>query len=536
MGLGACSCPLGCCYKRDMKIAAIDVGTNSFHQIVAQVSEDGTFSIIERTKEMVRLGDRTLVDGVIPAESFHRAAEALSRLRQVAERHRCEEIIAHATSAVREAQNGGAFVRAMRDEAGIELQVIRGDEEARLIYLGVRHRLDFRGRRALIADIGGGSVELIVADAKEIYFVASLKLGVLRLVQESVSTDPISSEERVRLLERLHEVLDDVAKKVRAIGYDLFVLTSGTATALAQMASIRETGQPHSPVHGARFSFSSLYALERELSALPRERRALLGGLDPKRVDSVVPGAILLKTLYEVFAADEATLCDSALREGMLVDYITRNRGAIHLAEEIPDLRRRSVMQLARRCHFPEVHSHHVAKLALSLFRQTRDLHGLSNQDSQLLEYAALLHDVGFHLARSQHHKHSQYIIASCLGPGFSPEEASLLANIARYHRKSTPKKTHESFTKLGKPEQRKVLVLGSLLRLADGLDRGHTSLVRQARVTIASREVKIEVHSHDDPELEIWAARRKGDMFEEVFGRRLVFSSVPALEVQERV
>ena len=519
-----------------MKIAAIDVGTNSFHQIVAQVSEDGSFSIIERTKEMVRPRGSNAGGWGDPAGGLPPGGGGFEALRQVAERHRCEEIIAHATSAVREAENGGAFVRAMRDEADIELQVIRGDEEARLIYLGVRHKLDFRGRRALIIDIGGGSVELIVADTKEIYFVSSLKLGVLRLSQIAVSTDPISPGERARLLEQLHEVLDGVAKKIRAIGFDLFVLTSGTAMALAQMAAVRETGQPLSPIHGAKFSFSSLYALERELSSLPRERRALLGGLDTKRVDTVVPGAILLKTLYEVFAADEAVLCDSALREGMLVDYIARNRGAIHLSEEIPELRRRSVMQLARRCHYPEVHSHHVARLALSLFRQTRDLHGLSNQDSQLLEYAALLHDVGFHLARSQHHKHSQYIIASCLGPGFEPSEVEVIANVARYHRKSTPKKTHEAYSRLPKTEQRKVLVLGSLLRLADGLDRGHTSLVRQARVSVEAREVKVEIHSHDDPELELWGARRKGDMFEEVFGRKLVFSSVAAQEVQDKL
>jgi exopolyphosphatase / guanosine-5'-triphosphate,3'-diphosphate pyrophosphatase len=517
-----------------MKIAAIDVGTNSFHLIVAHVTEDGSFEIIERAKEMVRLGERTLAEGVIPPEAFHRAAEALKKMRQIVERHRCEEIIAHATSAVREAHNGGAFVRAMRDEAGIELQVVRGDDEARLIYLGARRKLDFRGRRALIADIGGGSVELIVADAKEIYLVASLKLGVLRLSQLAVSTDPISAEERARLLERLHDALDPFATRARAMGFDFLALTSGTALTLAQLAAIREAGQPLSPVHGARLSFASLYALERELSAMPREQRALLSGLDPKRVDTIVPGAILLKTLYEVLAVDEATLCDSALREGMVYDYIARNRGAIHLSDEIPDLRRRSVMQLARKCRYPEVHSHQVSRLSLSLFRQTRDLHGLSNQDSQILEYAALLHDVGFHVSRAQHHKHSHYLIESCLRAGFEPREVGIISNVARYHRKSTPKKGHDSFVALQKADQKKVLALASLLRIADGLDHGHNSVVRQARVAISAREVRVEVHSHDDPELEIWGARRKGDLFEDLFGKKLSFVPVPAEEVQE--
>ena len=247
-----------------MKIAAIDVGTNSFHLIVVKISEDGSFEIIERAREMVRLGDRTLVEGVIPPESFDKAAEALRKMKQIAERHRCDEVLAYATSAVREAHNGGAFARAMRDETGISLHVIRGDEEGRLIYLGARQRLNIKGRY-LIADIGGGSVEIVLADQKEIYFVASVKLGVLRLSQVAVNSDPISAEDRARLLERLHHTLDGIAGEVRGMGFSQFVLTSGTAHSLAQLASMREANQPISTIHGAKLSFNSLYALEREL-------------------------------------------------------------------------------------------------------------------------------------------------------------------------------------------------------------------------------------------------------------------------------
>jgi exopolyphosphatase / guanosine-5'-triphosphate,3'-diphosphate pyrophosphatase len=515
-----------------MKIAAIDVGTNSFHLIVVQISEDGSFQIIERAREMVRLGDRTLVEGVIPPESFDKAAEALRRMKQIAERHRCDEVLAYATSAVREAHNGGAFARAMRDETGISLHVIRGDEEGRLIYLGARQRLNIKGRY-LIADIGGGSVEIVLADQKEIYFVASVKLGVLRLSQVAVNSDPISAEDRARLLERLHHTLDGIAAEVRGMGFSQFVLTSGTAHSLAQLASMRETNQSISVIHGAKLSFNSLYTLERELCLLPREKRAQFAGLDPKRLDTIVPGAILLKTLYELFAVDDAILCETALREGMIVDYIARNKSTLNLSEEFPDPKRRSVMQLARRCQYPEEHSRQVTRLALSLFRQTRDLHELSNQDSQLLEYAAILHDIGYHIARSQHHKHTQYLIDSCLTE-FDPEEKAIISQTSRYHQKSMPKKSHPSFMQLSHKTQKKVAILASLLRIADALDRNHTALVRSVRVAISSKEATITVFSHEDPELELFSARRKSDLFEETFGRKVIFISLPAEEVQE--
>jgi exopolyphosphatase/guanosine-5'-triphosphate,3'-diphosphate pyrophosphatase len=516
-----------------MKIAAIDIGTNSFHMIVVQIAEGGSFEIIERVREMVRLGDRTLVEGVIPPESFASAAEALRKMKQLAERHQCEEIMAYATSAVREAHNGGAFARAMLDDTGISIQVIRGDEEGRLIYLGARQRLNIKGRY-LIADIGGGSVELVLADQKEIFFVASVKLGVLRLSQAAVHSDPISAEDHTRLLERLHHTLDNTASEIRSMGFTQFVLTSGTANALAQLASMQETGQSLPSIHGAHLSFARLFSLTQKLCSMNREKRAQLAGLDPKRVDTIVPGAILLKTLYELFAVDDATLCETALREGMIVDYIARNKSALLLSEEFPDPKRRAVMRLARHCKFPEVHSRQVVRLALSLFRQTRELHELSNQDSQLLEYAALLHDIGYFISRSSHHKHTQYLIDNCIGDAFPEEEKAIISHTARYHQKALPKKSHEEFNKLPSKTQKKIMALASLLRIADALDRSHSSQIRSVRVTVSPKEIGIILFSHEEPEVELWAARRKVDMLELITARKVEFSYLPAEEVQE--
>ncbi|MFO0579473.1 MAG: Ppx/GppA phosphatase family protein [Polyangia bacterium] len=518
-----------------MKIAAIDCGTNSFHLLIGQVNAEGQVIAIDRAKDMVRLGDSTFRSGVISAESFARAADALRTFRRIAESHGCDATIAVATSATREADNGGDFVRAMRDETGIDLQVISGEEEARLIYLGARSALPLAGRRALLIDIGGGSVELMVCDARELYFQRSLKLGVLRLLSH-LRGDPPSQDERAQLAELCHRQLEKIAGPMLRIGFDLVALSSGTARALAELiappspprpadGSVREREPPPGAKDRARIvRFSDIYALEQRLCSLPSTERSRLAGLDPRRVDSIVAGVILVRSLLEVFHADEYMLCEAALREGLIYDYAAKNRPGIQLVDEFPDLRRRSVVGLMRRTHVREPHAQHVARLALDLFRGLRPLHGLPNADGELLEFAALLHDIGFYIAASKHHKHGEYLIENVGLPGFSDEETHLLAQIVRYHRKSTPKDSHENFVALSDSLQRKVRVLAGLLRIADGLDRTNRQLVRGIRVRILSKEIELvlSVGNAEDLELEVWSARRKADLMSEVFRRKV--------------
>lgn len=521
-----------------MRIAAIDCGTNSFHLLIGQVNADGVVVTIDRAKDMVRLGDSTFSTGVISPEAFARAAEALRTFRRIAESHSCDAIIAVATSATREADNGGEFVRAMRDETGIDLQVISGEEEARLIYLGARSTLPLASRRALLVDIGGGSVELMVCDGRELYFQRSLKLGVLRLLQQ-LKGDPPTADEIAQLAEHCHRQLEKIAGPMLRIGFDLVALSSGTARALAEL--IAPAQQPPRPVEGIKereppkegkegkdrariIRFGDIYALEQRLCAVSNVDRARLAGLDPRRVDSIVAGVVLVRSLLEVFHADEYMLCDAALREGLIYDYAAKNRPGIQLVDEFPDLRRRSVVGLMRRTEVREPHAQHVARLALDLFRGLRPLHGLPNADGELLEFAALLHDIGFYIAASKHHKHGQYLIENIAMPGFSDDEIHVLAQTVRYHRKSTPKEGHEDFAALAEPLRRKVRVLAGLLRIADGLDRTNRQLVQSVRVRILSKEIELvlSIGSTEDVELELWSARRKADLAEEVFRRKV--------------
>ena len=517
-----------------MKIASIDCGTNSFHLMIGQISAQGQVEVVDRQKDMVRLGDSTFQNGVISPESFLRATEALRTFRKLCDSHQVDATVAVATSATREALNGGDFVRAVRDETGIDLQVISGEEEARLIYLGARSVLPLGNRRALLFDIGGGSVEIMVCDARELYFQRSLKLGVLRLLQMFSREQP-SVDERAQLAEFCHRALEKIAAPIQRIGFDFVAISSGTGRALAEICTplVPRSDAPSSKDKAERSKvvrFSDIFALEQRLFAMTPAERQKMPGLDPRRADSILPGVVLVRSLLEVFHADEYVLCEAGLREGLIFDYAQKHRPDIQLSDEFPDLRRRSVVSLMRRCQVREPHAQQVARLALDIFRGLRPLHGLANYDGELLEFAALLHDAGFYIAASKHHKHGQYLIENVGLSGFSSEEIKILSHCVRYHRKSTPKDTHESFVALGEPLRRKVRLLSSILRVADGLDRTNRQVIESVRCRTQSKEIEltIAVPEGTDLELELWSTRRKADLIEEVFRRKLRFGIVP--------
>ncbi len=522
-----------------VRIAALDVGSNSFHLLVVQVNTAGHFEVLARAKEMVRLGETSLRTGIIPPAIFRRGLEALAALRRIADRHQPDALVAIATSAVREAQNGGEFVRAARDEVGLDIQVVRGREEARLIYLGARGALDLNGHRVALFDLGGGSLEVILADARECYLTDSVKLGVIRLTEEWDASDPPTPRQLVDLRARVRRALEPVIARVRAMGFDFAAISSGTAQALAAILK-RDRGGEHEGADRAesgrtsrptRLTVEDLGELEQKLAGMTVTERAKVPGLDARRADTILAGAVVLRTALELAGADEATVCEGALREGIVADYVASHRPGMLLVEEFPDLRRRSVVELARRCRSDEPHAQHVARLALSLFRQTRELHRLDDSDGELLEFAALLHDVGFHVSPSGHHKHSAYLIETHDMVGFSREEVDIIAATARYHRKAEPppndagkmlRRRHQAFFALPRGARRRVRHLTALLRLADALDRTHARLVRAVRCQVHRKTIELRIEVDGDPELELWAARRKGDLLESLTERKL--------------
>ena len=513
-----------------MRIAAIDLGSNSLHMVLVETDQAGAFTVIGREKEMVRLGASSLSRGRLSAAAMKRALETLRKYKRLAETAGADRILAMATSAVREARNGEDFLERVGRELDIWPRAISGEEEARLIYLAALHSVHLEGRRALVVDIGGGSVELALGRGQALEVAFSGKIGVLRLSEEFVRTDPLSTRNETRLVKHIDHVLKDVLARIRAAGFDTVIGTSGTVLALGALA-LERGGQTPDTLHHATVRAQDVHELRRWLVASDVKARLKVPGLDESRADIIVPGAVVLDTILQRLGATQVVLCEWALREGILLDYIHRHPRAVARAAAFPDVRLRSVMSLAERCGYEERHSRKVAQLALELYDGTARAHRLGPAQRSLLEYAALLHGIGRHISYPGHHKHAYYLIKNAGLRGFSPMEVEILANVARYHRRSPPRKKHTAYAGLPRAERATVQVLAGLLRLAEALDRSHRQVVKGLTVHVGSTVLRIVAHAPGDASLEMWGAPRGAEPLGKVLGKkvRVEFTAAPA-------
>jgi exopolyphosphatase/guanosine-5'-triphosphate,3'-diphosphate pyrophosphatase len=502
-----------------MRIAAIDCGTNSIHMIVVRIRPDLSFEVIDREKEMVRLGSGGLDGKALTRQAMSAALQAFSRFRRLAESHQVDEILAAATSAVREAENGGEFLAAVERQTGIKPQVIPGTEEARLIHLAAVYGVDVAGASAVVVDIGGGSVEITHGAGTSLRVAKSFKLGVIRLTERYVHTDPLSGRDERKLTRHIEDELSRYLRDIRSAGFDRVIGTSGTILSLGTVASV-DRRRTTDEVRNLRVPAKQIRRLRKQVTNLSISERMKLPGLDPRRADLIVAGAVLLDTVLQRLDASDITLCDLALREGLVLDYIQRNRRHIAQAGEYPDIRRRSVIELAERCSYWKEHANQIARLSLSIFDQTRGVHGLTDREREWLEFAALLHDIGTHISYQRHHKHSHYLIRNGDLRGFEPEEAELVALIAKYHRKSSPKKSHADFAALGSKRRRTVRMLAAILRFAETLDRSHAQVVAGVEVHDRGKEFLVKLRTVGDAELELWAAHRQIAPLERALGK----------------
>ncbi|HYB95708.1 MAG TPA: Ppx/GppA phosphatase family protein [Vicinamibacterales bacterium] len=510
-----------------MRLAAIDIGTNSVHMIVVRVRPDFSFEIVDREKEMVRLGAGGLDGKKLTPEAMTAALQALSKFKRLAESHQVDEILAVATSATREAENGGAFLRAIERRTGIRARIITGTEEARLIHLAAVYGVD-TPKPAVVIDIGGGSVEITRGSGSQVDLARSFKLGVIRLTERFVGSDPISNRDERKMVKCIREEVDRYVDLITESGFDRVIGTSGTILSLGVVAIALERGSIPQEVRNLRVPARSLRKLRKTVVELDLEERLRLPGLDPRRADIMVAGAILLDTLLKQLDADEITLCDLALREGVLLDYIQRHRAHIKNIDSYPDVRRRSVIELGERCDWEAEHAKQVAALALTLFDYTRRIHGLGDREREWLEYAGLLHDIGNHISYEKHHRHSYYLIKNGDLRGFEPEEIDVIALLTRYHRRATPKREHIGLTSLPKEARRTVTILSAFLRLAETLDRSRHGVVRGIEVRERMGRIFIKVQAVGDAELEIWAAHKQARALEEALERKVQIEKVP--------
>ena len=513
-------------------LAAIDIGTNSLHLVVARFDDEGHFEVIADEKESVRLGSSGGDMKELTPDAIDRGIAALARFRQVADISDAP-VTAVATSAVREAENADAFIQRARDEAGVEVEVISGVEEARLIQLGILQAVPVFDRRLLLIDIGGGSTEVLIGERGETLAVRSFKLGAIRLTRRFFKTDRLHPGAVDACRRHVRAMLAPMAREVARLGFDVAVGSSGTIEAVAQMVNAaRPDAAPLRSLTNATFTRKETEALVKTLAAASTvTRRRAIAGMEAGRADIILAGAIIAEQAMATFAVDEMVVSGYALREGALLDAFQRRHGAA--LHHLHDLRRRSVTRLAELMDDEPQHSAHVAELALELFDETAKLHGLGDDTRELLEAAALLANVGLYVSHSKHHKHSYYVIRnSDQLSGFTDHEIEMVALVARYHRKSAPSAKHAEFAALRPQDQASVRTMAAILRVAIGLDRTHAGLVTAIRTRREAKTLVIEAVPRDgaDLSLELYTAAERKELLEEVLGRPVVVvEAVPA-------
>lgn len=503
-----------------LRVCVIDVGTNSFHTVIVDAYPNGAYDVLDRFKEMVRLGERGTLGRILTEAAIDRSVRALRRVKLLAEGWGATEYLAYATSAVREAGNGGDFIVRVREATGIDVRVIHGDHEAYLIYQGVRRAVDMRAP-TLIVDIGGGSTEFIIATSERVFYRTSLKLGAARMASEFITTDPVDRSEFTALRRHYRTVLEPVLAAARKHGVRDVVGSSGTIENLSQVY-LNHYGDPDLNIYQQSFDAGSFRQVTKMIMTSSRADRAAMKGIERKRLDQVVAGATLADVILKDMDVDRLRVSPNALREGMVEDYIRSNSKRLQWGAPFADVRRRTVYEHGFRFRWNRRHVHHVAAIALQLYDASSALHGLGLKERELLEYASLLHDIGYHISRSSHHKHSLYLIKQADWQGFVPREIDVMAHVARYHRGSLPRRKHTSFQRLS-PETRSVIAkLAAFLRIAEGLDRSHFQNVTHIRTRLTPTHFEIVLRTKSDAQLDVWGGRRAADLFESAFGRKV--------------
>lgn len=510
-----------------LRVAAIDLGTNSFHMIVVEESPGKGIVEIDRVKDMICIGRGSISTKMLDEDAMQSGIAALKKFLVLASQLGVEKenIIAFATSAIREARNKDVFIRRAREETGLEVKVITGREEAEFIYYGVRNSVTMGKGANLLFDIGGGSVEFVIVDRNGVQLLESRKIGVARMIERFVTTDPISPRE-ISLLEQFFAAeMVSAAEKASLLMVDRAIASSGTAQNIARMIRSMKGLESDVSLNNSVFTRKDFRALYKAVVPLGAAERRKMTGLDEKRVDLIVPGLILVDMIFRIFGIGEITISDSALREGMVLHYLkTRIDPELKGFEHTQDIRMESVRELAFRCGWDREHSEQVAGLGNQLFDSLMEIHGLDESCRELLEYAALLHNIGCFISIPSHHKHSQYIILNGDLRGFSPDEIAIIGNVARYHRKSPPSEKHAAYGALSLKNRRTVDVLSGILRLANGLERGHRQNIGSIGAEVRGDVIVLRLKARFEPDIEIWAADQLKSLLENVLKKTIVF------------
>ncbi len=515
--------------ERPRRLAAIDMGTNSIRLVVAEAAREGGYRILDDEKEMTRLGQGLTASAAMSDEAMERSAQAVARMKSIAEGYDVERVRLIGTAVVREASNAPALADLLRRRTGLEMEIISADEEARLAFLSAAHHFDLRDISAGVVDIGGGSTEVILSSGGLVEQVYTIPIGAVRMTEQFGGPKDSGGSRYDEMRRFIMRTLD------RTIGEAPFhpqtlIGTGGTLTTLGDMSLLARMGGgpslgPGPSVRGHEMMRSEVKHLLDNLRKTPVSERSRTPGLPEDRADIIVAGLAIGERLMKKLGVNRLRVHDRGIRDGLLLTMLDENEGV----RRTPRRREAtepmaSVRAFAEKCGYEAAHCEHVARMALRIFDRLRDHFSdwagawARPESRRLLEAAAFLRDVGYHIDYSKHHHHSYHLIMHADFRGFTPREIELIANIARYHRRSTPKKKHQNFGKLPKSDRELVRALSAILRFADGLDRTHTQRIQAMDLRIEEDDARFIVSAPEQPSADIWGAMQKADLFRKVF------------------
>ena len=515
-----------------MRLAAIDIGSNSIKLVVVEASASDSFAVLAREKESVRLGHETLSQQRLAPQAIERAAETIQRFRSIAEARGAERLVAVATASVREAYNSSEFIKEILRKTGVSVEILSGVEEARLIGVAASQGCAPAGVSLLNIDIGGGSTEIsLMRDAvpAELF---SVKLGAVGLTDRFLSNDPPKPKEIRSLREEIRSALERPSRELQGIRWQQATGTSGTILAIGEvmrLRSLREQGQVEEGAQppAAEIALSRLESFNERASHMTISERRGMHGISSQRAEIIVAGGQILEGAMRSFGVNLVRTCDFALREGVIIERLRELEAAARPpVSDVTDQKLRGVYAVGRRFGYEEAHAQQVTRLAESIFDYLAESFGMTRHQRTVLSAAALLHDAGYHIAHESHHKHALYLIKNSELTGFSEAERNVIANVARYHRGALPKERHTDYASLNQTDRDTVWRLGAIVRVADALDRRYDGRVRDVRCVLDGQILHVQLRSRQSCDREIQAAEQKSDMFEQAFGCKVNFSS----------
>ncbi len=498
-----------------VRIAAIDVGTNSVRLMVVDARGTDDYRLVDDEKMTTRLGEGLSASGTLSPEAMQRTFEAVANLKAIAEGRGATRIAAVATSAVREAANGGEFIGRLHDELGLEPEIVSGRTEAELAYLSVQHNFHLPNERVICLDIGGGSVELIFTVGPVVQEVFSLPLGAVRLTEQFVHSDPISGKDWKALRGHIRTELAQ-ALAGHELTATVLIGSGGTISSLARVIA-NQRGDRLSRVHGYATNRSYVkHAVDlfRTLDVIGRRNT---NGLSADRADIILAGSAVVNEVLRHLGLNTLVVNEHGIREGLIM-RMTRDIFGSPAVVASADWRE-SVRAFGAACNYDRGPAEHVGALAVNLFDLLRDLHGYGEGERRLVEAAAVLRNVGHHINYQRHHIHTYHLVRHANLPGFTPREIELIANIARYHRRGVPRKQHPNFSCLSRSDRERVRRLAAIVRFVDGLDRSHRQRVQNIEVSLHKRRLHITLIAAEAVDLELWGGMQKKDLLERAYG-----------------